>query len=110
MKVVSLVLALLMVSGVAFAGGHHHGPDVAEQCGYVDKYSEYQVKNSWLELGLGLDTIVYRFDEGLSEFGLDTIEIQQRWNQSDSRYAGYAVVKTDATKVVSNVLSFLGIK
>ena len=94
MKVVSLVLALLMLSSVL----------VFADC--ADRYSEYQLKSS-NELGLGVDTIVYEFEGMPNDLGLDTIEIQQKWNTTDSRYEGYAVVKCNAYRLVRG---FLGIK
>jgi len=56
-------------------------------------------------MGLGIDLTVYEFEGKLNENGLDSIEIQNKWDMRNSEYSLYGVVKANPWKVVKKWLN-----
>ena len=108
MKVIGLIIALLMVSGVVYADQTGttwwHSHSYTDNDSYVDRYSEFQPKPN-MELGLGADVIVYEFDGLLKDVGFDAIEAQTRWDMNNGGdFQAYGVVKCNAWRVVKRLL------
>lgn len=104
-------MMVLMLSGLAIADSTSskwfHAHEYINADSYQDKYNEYErVRRD--QLGLGLDVVVYKFDGELNSYGLDSVEVQNKFDMVHKEYSGYIVGKIDATRAVEKVRSFLG--
>ena len=106
-KVLLLVLAVMMVCGVAMAAQtdsswfHSHG--YTDSDSYVDRYSEFQEEQG-AEIGIGYDVVVYEFEGELNFWGLDAVEVQQRYDFNNHGYEIYGVVKANAWRPIKKLL------
>jgi hypothetical protein len=105
-KCLVFVLALMFVfCGLAYAeqtGGpdgnpiwstgilqHSHG--YTDNDSYVDKYSEYQKKQNW-PMGVGVDAIIYEFEPSLYDYGMETINVESKYDIANSSMSVFGVV------------------
>ena len=118
-KIMAIAIAILLISGVMamaetttganwnedlgwandlrdYVAGHDHG--------YTDRYNDYERNNP---IGLGLDVIVYEFDGVFQQYGLDTVEVQQKFDFNNTEYSVYGVVKVNAWRPLKK---WLGVK
>ena len=121
-RALAIALAILFVSGiVAFAGdtsganwdndlgwgngirdyaaGHGHDTN----CDYVDKYSEYEPKRG-TPVGIGLDLVVYEFEGMVQQYGLDSIEVQQKYDLNNNEYSVFGVCKVNLWRAGKKLL------
>ena len=102
-----ILLSLLFISGVAFAAQtgttlwHRHS--YVDNNSYVDKYSDYELKRG-NPLGIGLDAVIYEFEGRPQIYGLDNVEIQQRWDMNNQEYQLFGVMKVNAFRAIQNLL------
>ncbi len=111
-KVICLALMMiLMFSVLVFADSTStkwfHAHEYINKDSYEDRYNEYErVRRD--QLGLGLDVVVYKFDGELNSYGLDSVEVQNKFDLVHKEYQGYIVGKIDATRALDKVRGFLG--
>ena len=112
MKVICLLITLLMVSGIAFAdqtgSSWFHSHSYTDKYdpntdSYVDRYGEFEPERK-NPLGLGVDLTVYEFDGELNKYGLDKVEVQNKWDMRNNEYSGYIVLKTNPWKLIRDLL------
>ena len=122
MKILGLLIAMLLVCGVVFAETTSRGnyttpvPPLTNwlnnnDCIYhdhdyelcPDRYSEFEKKRG-NPLGIGLDLTVYEFDGMLNKYGLDTVEVQNKWDMKNNDYSGYIVIQTNPYRVIRDLL------
>ncbi len=112
-----VVVAVLFMSGVAFANQTGRGNyttaippltqwlnsndgDFLHDHAYSDKYNDYKRNNP---LGVGLDVILYEFEGGLHDLGLDAIEAQSTYDFMNREVAVFGKVKMNAWRLVKNM-------
>lgn len=66
------------------------------------EYNDYERNNP---LGLGLDLVVYEFEGTVQEFGLDSVEVQQRFDFNNTEYSGYIVGKANLWRLGKKLLN-----
>lgn len=110
MKYLVIVLAVLLLAVPAMAATtgttlfHSHSYTDNDTCNYVDKYSEYQVKQNW-PLGIGADVTLYEFDGALNQvYGLDSVNTEVKYDISNGGMSAYGVVHVNAWRVVRNLM------
>ena len=94
MKYVALVVLMaLVMCGVAYAEQtgttlwHKHS--YVDNDSYVDRYNEYQ-KKLGMPLGVGVDAILYEFDENVNKYGLDSVNVEAKYDciNNDNAFSG----------------------
>ena len=105
-------MMILMLSGLAIADNTStkwfHAHEYINKDSYVDKYNEYEEARK-MPLGLGLDIVVYEFEGEPNSYGLDSIEVQNKWDAANNEYSGYIVGKVNINRAIEKVSSFLGL-
>ena len=103
---VLLVLAILLCSpvfadqtGTTFFHSHSYTDNV----GAADKYSEYQKKQG-MALGLGIDTVLYEFEDSVNKYGLESVNTEYKWDINNNNQSIYAVVHVNAWKAIKNFI------
>lgn len=101
------VLAVVLMASVAMADQtgrtfwHSHSYTDADS--YVDRYSEFEKKQG-IEVGLGYDVIVYEFEGDAITWGLDAVEVQQKYDINNKDYSAYVVVKANAWRPLKKLI------
>ncbi len=106
MKVLPIVLALLMAAGIATAEtttGSTYGNSL-DGVSVLNHTHGYDQCDRGAELGLGLDITVYEFEGDLNSWGLDAVEVQQKFDLNNSDYSLYGVVQCNIWKPIKKIL------
>lgn len=106
-KVLVLCMMAVLLCGVAGAeqtgSSWFHSHSYTDKDSYVDRYSEFEPERG-NPLGIGLDLVVYEFEGTIQRWGLDTVEIQQKWDMSNNEYSGYIVGKANLWRLGKKLL------
>lgn len=109
MKAVIIALALLFVCGVAIAGdtegAKNFSPPIFNDWlnhnhEYVDQYNDYERENP---KGVGLDVVVYEAEGMLQNWGVDAIEVQQKYDFPNKEYSLFGVVKVNPYRLLRDM-------
>lgn len=95
MKVLIVTVLTLMLASTAFAAETGttlwHSHSYVDSDSYVDRYSEFEKKQK-AELGVGIDAIIYEFDENISSWGMDNISTEYKYDIANDNHSVYGVV------------------
>ena len=110
MKLLSILLIsamLCVMASTVFADTTStkwfHAHQYINEDSYVDRYDEFE-KRKCNPLGIGVDLTVYEFDGVVNEYGLDAVEIQNKWDLRNNRYSGYLVIQMNPFRVIKDLL------
>ena len=108
MKYLSLmVVVLVLLCGVAYADQtgttFWHSHSYTDNVGAADKYSEYQKKLDW-PMGIGLDAILYEFEGTANKYGLDTINVESKYDIANGGCSVFGVVHVNAYRAIKDLL------
>lgn len=113
MKMICLALVAVFMLSVSMAMADNtstnwfHQHQYINKDSYVDRYNEFE-KARKMPLGLGLDIVVYEFTGEPNSFGLDSIEVQNKWDAANDEYSGFLVGKVNISRAIKKMGSFLG--
>lgn len=80
-----------------------HTHDYVDNNSYVDKYSEYQKKQA-MPLGAGVDAVIYEFDAGLFDWGMESINTEYKYDIANNNHSIYGVIHVNLWKAGKKVL------
>lgn len=73
---------------------------------YVDiDTCSVQAKNK-AAYGVGVDVVVYEFDGSIKDWGMDSIEVQNKYDMSVGQYEGYVVAKANLWRPVKKFMGW----
>ena len=80
----------------------NNNPNFSHNHQYTDRYNDYERKNQY---GLGLDVTLYEFSGAFSDWGMDSIEVQQKYDLNNQEYSMYGVCQVNLWRVVTKLLN-----
>ena len=93
-RVALIVLAMLCVSGLAYAEqtgtSFWHSHSYTDNDSWRDEYSEYQKKLN-APVGLGLDAVVYEFNPCMQNWGLNSVNVEYKYDMANNGHSVYGV-------------------
>ena len=112
MKILTaVVVALVLMCGVAIADDTSNptwttpiaplNPLLDQYATHTHGYDMYERGNP---MGLGLDLVVYEFDGTIQSYGLDTVEIQQKYDIANTEYSLFVVCKANLWRLGNKLL------
>ena len=109
-KVLTVLVVFMLVSSMAVAKGGGKPPkggsccpepEVASECStYLCE--EYQPLNP---MGLGIDVTLYEFEGKPADWGLENIELQQKWDLNNDTYSIFGVCQVNLWQAVKKVMN-----
>ena len=111
-KVFMILLVSMLVSTVALAAqtdrGEYTTPftpatnwlNTNDYFYHTHDYEQFEYKNP---MGIGLDAILYEFEGESKAWGLDAIEVQQKWDMNNSAYELFGVCKVNLWRLFKKV-------
>lgn len=107
-KLVLVVLAVMLLAVPTFAAQTGttawHSHSYTDNDSYVDKYSEYQLKQG-PALGLGVDAKLYEFDGTVREYGVDSVNVEYKYDIANNNQSVYGVVHVDLWQTGKKLLN-----
>ena len=108
-KVLAVAIMVMLISGLAYGESTGRGVYTTPAPGLTNwlNTNDYFLHNHDYEqldrkspVGLGLDVTVYEFEGSAAEWGLDSIEVQQKYDMRNEEYSLYGVCQLNLWKVI----------
>lgn len=106
-KVLLAILCLALMSGIALASETGRGvyttpipgiSDILNNNDYVHHNHDYQKYDPETVFGAGIDVTLYEFDGGFASWGLESIEVQNKYDLTNTEYSCYGVIQVNLWK------------
>jgi len=109
MRVLIVALGLLLVSGVVAGADTTGGGNYVDSWlnnvlphnhEYTDNDTIYKQK---ARLGIGVDLTIWEFEGGLNDWGLESIEAQNKFDFNNKNYSLFGVVQLNGPKIFKKI-------